>query len=190
MIDGGLARTGRSSDRQPVYRAEAVRAQAESQPPVEQPVRERPTKAQPPMAPRRAKGRGGWIAGLVIFLLLAAAAATYFFLPGIRSTVATEIDTSKYQAVFFSNGQVYFGKLEVLNGQYYKLNDAFYVQADAAAGEGDTQSAQTITSQKLIKRGGEVYGPESQMIIDRDQVMFFENLRPDSQVSQLMRDYK
>jgi hypothetical protein len=33
------------------------------------------------------------------------------------------IDSSKYQAVFFTNGQVYFGKLQAAGSDYMKLTD-------------------------------------------------------------------
>lgn len=50
-----------------------------------------------------------------------------------RSSVSAQIDSSKYQAVFFTNGQVYFGKLHNLNGGYYRLSDIFYLQTQAPA---------------------------------------------------------
>lgn len=42
---------------------------------------------------------------------------------------------------------------------------------------------------QLIKRGEEVHGPEDAMIINRDQVLYYENLKPSSKVSQLIQKY-
>src|SRR5688500_17787624 len=59
-------------------------------------------------------------AGAAVLLVLALAGWLVF-----RTSMASTIDGSRYQAVFFTNGQVYFGKLENLNGSYFKLTDIF-----------------------------------------------------------------
>ena len=43
---------------------------------------------------------------------------------------SARIDSGKYQAVFLSNGQVYFGKLSDSMGEYMYLKDIYYVQAN------------------------------------------------------------
>lgn len=87
------------------------------------------------------------------------------------------IDSGRYQAVFLSNGQVYFGKLKV-KGDYYVLTDIYYLQSstDTATSTDDPQDTAT-SDVKLIKLGTEVHGPEDEMVIARDQVLFFENLQ-------------
>ena len=42
----------------------------------------------------------------------------------------------------------------------------------------------------LTKLGGEIHGPEDKMIVNRQQVLFIENLKPDSKVVQLIKDHK
>lgn len=106
-----------------------------------------------------------------------------------RTSMGAHIDGSKYQAVFFTNGQVYFGKLQKLSGGYFKLNDIYYLQAKTnTAPEGTSENPQeTSTNQsdvELIKLGREVHGPVDEMIISKDQVLFFENLKEDGTVSQ------
>lgn len=110
-----------------------------------------------------------------------------------RSSVQNQIDTSKYQAVFFTNGQVYFGKLQQLSGGYFKLTDIFYLQAPAdttAESENpqatDTQQASDV---QLIKLGSEVHGPEDEMIMNQDQILFFENLKKDGKVTDSINKY-
>lgn len=110
-----------------------------------------------------------------------------------RSSMGAHIDANKYQAVFFTNGQVYFGKLQKLSGGYFKLNDIFYLQAkaDAAAAENPQEtSAQKTSDVELIKLGSEVHGPDDEMIISKDQVLFFENLKKDGKVSQSITNFK
>ena len=61
--------------------------------------------------------------GIVVGIVLVAGAI--FWWMGQQSNVAGLIDKSKYQAVFFTNGQVYFGKLSKVNNEYYKLSDIY-----------------------------------------------------------------
>jgi hypothetical protein len=132
---------------------------------------------------------------LVVGLALALAiiALSGWFLH--RSSTASTIDSSKYQAVFFTNGQVYFGKLKQVNSNYFKLTDVFYIQASDANAETDTESenpqqtANNSTDIRLIKLGSEVHGPDDEMIISKEQVLFFENLKKDGKVSDSIVKY-
>jgi hypothetical protein len=102
------------------------------------------------------------------------------------------IDSKKYQAVFFTNGQVYFGKLNMFNGEYMKLTDIYYLQTSAGSDESKNPQA-TTTDQgnpTLIKLGSEIHGPEDEMIIAKDQVLFYENLKTDGKVAQSIEKYK
>jgi hypothetical protein len=106
-----------------------------------------------------------------------------------------DIDSGKYQAVFFTNGQVYFGKLTKSGSEQMKLTDVFYLQAEAGSTTDTTsQNPQTTSTNsnnvQLIKLGEEIHGPEDEMIISKNQVLFYENLKADSRVSQSIRQYK
>ena len=81
------------------------------------------------------------------------------------------IDPSTYQAVFLNNDQIYFGRLKSINSDYLILSDVYYVKVgESGAGQ-------------LLKLGTiEPHGPQDKMIINQDQVLFWENLRLDSQV--------
>lgn len=105
------------------------------------------------------------------------------------------IESSKYQAVFLSNGQVYFGKLQSVNDQYLKLTNVFYIQGsstdtDTSNSEDPQQSTTANSDRKLIKLGKEVHGPEDAIIINRDHVQFYENLKSDGEVAKLISQYK
>lgn len=132
--------------------------------------------------------------GVVVGVLLLA--GLFFFLLSRQSNPAGLIDTSRYQAVFFTNGQVYFGKLTSIGGDYYKLTDIYYIQAGQAAAANDSENPQETdaspqsASPELIKLGNEIHGPEDAMIINRDQVLFFENLKKDGKVTNVINQYK
>ena len=102
------------------------------------------------------------------------------------------IDGGKYQAVFFTNGQVYFGKLQTFNSDYMKLTDIYYLQTQSADAESENPQ-KTTTDQgnpTLIKLGSEIHGPEDAMIISKDQVLFYENLKTDGKVAQSIEKFK
>ena len=87
-----------------------------------------------------------------------------------------------YQAVFLTNGNTYFGKLSRANSQYPVLSDIYYINITQIQPKSeDDQSQQAIS---LVKFGGEIHGPVDKMIINRDQILFIENLRDDSKVVQ------
>ena len=104
----------------------------------------------------------------------------------------TAIDASKYQAVFLTNGQFYFGKLQMLNNEYVKLTDVYYMQTDSTDSSSSLSTTNSTTSSdssnyKLIKLGSEIHGPEDAMMIAKDQILYYENIKSDSKVGQLIK---
>lgn len=82
------------------------------------------------------------------------------------------IDRNTYQAIFLTNNQIYFGHLKNVNDDYLILFDVYYVKVS----EEENKSI-------LVKLGIiEPHGPTGSMTVNKDQVLFWENLRPDSQV--------
>lgn len=128
-------------------------------------------------------------AAVVIAVALIVVSALLYW----RGTVGSEIDSTKYQAVFLTSGQVYFGKLDAnAKGDYYKLSDVFYIQAsDTTTATEDLQDADTApTDLQLIKLGSEVHGPEDEMLISKDQILFVENLKDDGKVTDSIKKYR
>ncbi len=132
--------------------------------------------------------------GIAASLVVVALVVAGFFVVGKIAQSGTAIDGSKYQAVFFTNGQVYFGKLQNFNGEYMKLTDVYYLQTPTTEGSDDSKKLQDTTTEQnsstLIKLGDEIHGPEDEMIISKDQVLFYENLKKDGKVSQSIEKFK
>jgi hypothetical protein len=129
------------------------------------------------------------IVGIVLLIVLVLFGAWFAY----QSKNPSYINGGKYQAVFFTNGQVYFGKLEKLDDGYMKLTKVFYLQSKTTATD-DSKNPQDAASQKssdveLIKLGSEIHGPDDEMIISRDQVLFFENLKKDGTVTDSISKY-
>lgn len=128
-------------------------------------------------------------AGLVVSVALLIFALLAFIIFGGGKSESEFIQKDRYQAIFLSdqNGQVYFGKLSILNANYYKLTDIFYVRVEQVQPETGEQSQQNIS---LAKLGNELHGPQDEMFIARDKVLFWENLKDDGQVVKAIQDYK
>lgn len=190
-MDGGF-RSPRSTERQPAARPAATYSQPEPvqpQPIVEAPRAEHraPAHHTKEKAPKR---RAKWIIIAAIVVVLAAGGwSGWSYLRG----GAPAIDGGKYQAVFFTNGQVYFGKLHPINSNYLKLTDIYYLQTQSTGTSGsDSSNPQKASSSdqnnvQLVKLGNEIHGPEDEMVIARDQVLFYENLKPSGKVSQTIQ---
>jgi hypothetical protein len=100
---------------------------------------------------------------------------------------------SDYQAVFLTNGQVYFGKLEIDRG-WIVLKDIYYLQVkeDLQAATGSTTPPTSTNNNQqqsiqLVKLGSELHGPEDTMYIAKDKILFWENMKDDSKVLESIR---
>jgi hypothetical protein len=100
------------------------------------------------------------------------------------------VKTSQYQAVFLTNGQVYFCKLSDPQSTYIKCTDIFYLQVQQNVQPEDKDKAADKSQVSLAKLGGELHGPEDNMYISRQQVLFWENLKNDGKVVQAINSYK
>lgn len=125
-----------------------------------------------------------WIIGAA--LLLGMLLGGWYFYQQSSSYIKSD----KYQAVFLTNGQVYFGKLYKLDRERYRLNDIFYLQAQSNANNPQATAEAQTSDVQLVKLGSEVHGPEDEMIIGKEQVLFFENLKKDGKVTESINKYR
>jgi hypothetical protein len=93
------------------------------------------------------------------------------------------------QAVFINvngtnGGQVYFGNIREMTSNYIRLSNVFYIQNQQS---GTQQNASTAYN--LVKLGCELHGPTDEMMINRSEVFFWENLKSDSQVAQKVAEF-
>jgi len=102
-------------------------------------------------------------------------------------------DFSKYQAVFLSNGQVYFGKVTDANIQTLVLENIYYLRSAGNLQTSDVEdstAASATDNFSLVKLGNELHGPEDKMSINLNQVLFVEDLKADSKVVEAIRAYE
>lgn len=149
--------------------------------------------AKAPVIHRQDGQKAGRIVATVGGVLVVAAlvAGAWLFMNG-RSGAAA-IDKDAYQAVFLTNGQVYFGDLESAGDDYLTMKNIYYlqVQQDLQPGEGNQKpSDKNQNNVQLVKLGNELHGPQDEMQISSKQVLFWENLKNDGKVAKAMKEYK
>lgn len=130
------------------------------------------------------KKRWIWLAvlGMLIFVIVGS------FAYKVMNSAAAKIESDKYQVVFAGNNQAWFGKLHILSDGSYQMTDVFYYSGQTtSSAQRPNADAQTP---ELVKMGSELHGPTDQIIFSKDQVVFWENLRSDSKVSQAIATYK
>ncbi|MDP4000099.1 MAG: hypothetical protein Q8Q11_01570 [bacterium] len=102
----------------------------------------------------------------------------------------------KYQAVFLTNGQVYFGKLSGLSGSYVTLKEVYLVQSaesPAAADQGNApKPSPAPQSQLTLSRldQNKLIHPEQEMIISKSSMLFWENMQDNAEVVKKIEELK
>lgn len=96
------------------------------------------------------------------------------------------VDKSKMQAVFLNNGQVYFGNIDTLNPEYLKLSNIYYLRVNQQVQPGQQANQNDVS---LAKLGCELHGPQDQMLINRKEITFWENLKGDGQVAKAVTEF-
>ncbi|TAL19079.1 hypothetical protein EPN90_04635 [Patescibacteria group bacterium] len=107
-------------------------------------------------------------------------------------------DPGAYQAVFLSNNQVYFGKLKGIGTRSPVLEDVFYLQMNQPLQQGAAapKNATGTTSESqpkfsLSKLGQtEIHLPLDRLYLSASQIVFWENLKKESQVVRAILDYQ
>ena len=168
-----------------IKRAGQFKAQAESE--------------EPMMAQAPAREKNGWITKLVVIVLIIVVILVGLYLVSRYTSwnvlnVNRGVSSSGWQAVFLSNGQVYFGKVKGISNKTLTLADIYYLQVVTKPLQ-TTQQGTAATADSgqqeltLIKLGNEIHGPSDRMVINRDQIVLTEKLKSDSRVVQAITTY-
>lgn len=153
--------------------------------------------AAPTPMPQMAQGQGkpskkrGWDRGealrvlnvvlLALVAIIVGLLAVYTAIGGAKGE-DKYIDKTKFQAVFLNGGQVYFGRVHTLNDKFITIDNIYYLKVNQQVQPNQTATTSSAQDVTLAKLGCELHGPTDNMVINRDQVLFWENLKSDSQV--------
>ncbi|MCA9343896.1 hypothetical protein KC947_03015 [Candidatus Saccharibacteria bacterium] len=130
--------------------------------------------------------------GLAVVLVVVLGAGVFFgkqYLSTKNNTLAG-VDSSKIQALFLANGQVYFGRISLSDKNTIRISDIYYLQVAQKVQPDNGDNKEANAEPQLIKLGEELHGPEDTMFINRDQVTFWENLKDNSKVVEAIRAYR
>ncbi|HSX28681.1 MAG TPA: hypothetical protein VLF60_04505 [Candidatus Saccharimonadales bacterium] len=120
---------------------------------------------------------------VLVVVLLVAVCGGFMWMKHKDVNGMTGIKKDQYQAVFLTNGQVYFGKVADMNSKQLRLTNIYYLQVQQSVQPADNKNTQV----SLAKLGDELHGPEDNMYIARDQVLFWENLKDSGKVVQAIK---
>lgn len=152
------------------------------QAPVQQPVQPQTYAVDQGYAPKQRRSTD-WnkIVAVVVGLLAVIGVLVWLKLSQPAAIVPR---SDRYQAVFLDTGQVFFGKLKNTEGAYLKLEKAYSTKkTELPADATDEQKAAAEQNVSLAKVGVEVYGPENEMAIRAEQVLFWQDLASESKVA-------
>ena len=119
------------------------------------------------------------VKGVVYAVIAVITACLLFAYYGIGAQRFPAIPADKYQAVFLTGGQVYFGHMEDTGGSYVTLSNVYYLKEAADLSQSNLN---------LVKLGGELHGPEDTIHIRKDAIAFWENMKDTSRVVQSIAD--
>ncbi len=144
-------------------------------------------------APLSAVNGGSILSTVLSVLLILTSIAALAWLASrfvASASAGSALKGKQYQALFLTNGQVYFGHLKNVENTYVKMTDIYYLQVQQQVQPKDQNAQNQQPQVSLAKLGSELHGPEDAMYISRDQVLFWENLKDDGKVTQAIKDYQ
>lgn len=123
-----------------------------------------------------------------LVVLVIAVALSVAFAKDNSAKESTFVKRDKFQAVFLNGGQVYFGKITDLNSRNLRISNIYYLRVNQQV-QPDQANANNANDISLVKLGCELHGPEDSMVVNREQVIFWENLKSDGQVTKAIDEY-
>lgn len=128
---------------------------------------------------------------LVSVAVLIIAVAAYAAIGGGKTSQTKYVDGSKIQAVFLNGSNTpYFGKITTINDKMIRLVDIYYLRVNQQIQPDGTAAADKDQPLVLVKLGCEIHGPSDAMVINQEQVFFWENLSDDSKVVAGIKEVK
>lgn len=119
-------------------------------------------------------GKSGiWVIFIVVLVLIALGG--YF---GYKKYYSMKNTTITRQAVFLTNGQVYFGFIANQNSDFVTVNNVYYLQSV------DQLQSSNTSKVLLIKPGNELHGPTNVIYINRSQILYYQDMKSDSKINQ------
>lgn len=137
---------------------------------------------------RLTKGLGLATVVLLYSVTIVVVSVLLYTVLGTNGSESHYVDKSKLQAVFLNGGQVYFGNIKNLSDKSVRMTNIYYLRVNQTV-QPNGSTAANNQDISLVKLGCELHGPTDEMLINRDQVVFWENLKTDGQVAKAVAAY-
>lgn len=148
--------------------------------------------AAPGSSSRRKFREAPWLKWSFVGLLFSATIVVVgliaFLVMGGPNSESKFVGKDDFQAVFLNNGQVYFGHVKDLNDKFVRIQNIYYLRQTQSP-QPDQNANNNSNNLSLVKLGCEVHAPTDEMLVNRDQVSFWENLKSDGQVAKAINDF-
>ncbi|MFA6106377.1 MAG: hypothetical protein WC745_01745 [Patescibacteria group bacterium] len=142
-----------------------------------------------------------WAVVIIVCVIIMLMVADFLFYSSKKfNRLSNWVNPDRYQAIFLSNGQVYFGRVADVTPETLLIEDIYYLKtvqtlqaSEGGAGETpEKANPESIDTENfsLVKLGNEIHGPEDNMSVNLEHVLFVENLKPESKVVEAIREYK
>ena len=148
-----------------------------------------PIEQKEKTTPMQSPSKMPWIIlGVVVVVLILVGVVFREKLFVKNGAMKSKIESQKpsgYQAMFMTNGQVYFGKISSMEKEFVTITDIYYLQVgpqQGSASQPGQPAQQAQQSISLVKLGNELHGPVDEMHINKTQLLFYEDLKEDGQV--------
>ena len=146
-------------------------------------------KASKPAGNAKSYGKAIFVFAILIFVFVLIFTGISLWQDGtVRNTIQLFKYKGSYQAVFLTSGQAYFGNITEINNEYIIMKNAFSIKVQQAQAdeEGEEVSSSEI---KLLSIEEEFYEPEGYMLIEKDSILFIEELKDSSQIIEIIENY-
>ncbi|MBU4360425.1 hypothetical protein L6278_03165 [Candidatus Parcubacteria bacterium] len=149
-------------------------------------LRQRLTNIEQPVMQSKKSGEERKViksAGIILVLIILIAGIWWLIAQNQKYT------SNNWQAVFLSDGQVYFGKIIKEDKQNLILENIYYLSEKGSLQQGENNINKIGQDVSLIKLGTELHGPQDQMRINRFHILFIEELKDNSKIVSAIKDY-
>lgn len=140
---------------------------------------------------KKAGGNSRWL--VTIILVVVIIVGGYFLVSKYGGVnVSSTAGSGEWQAVFLTNGQVYFGQVAKSTRDELVLEEIYYLQITQPLQRSSDQNVpvQNQNELALVKLGNELHGPTDEMRINKDHILFTEDLKEDSKVVEAIENSK
>jgi hypothetical protein len=96
-------------------------------------------------------------------------------------------NNSSWYAVKLSSEEIFYGQIKDTSADPVVMANVYY---DYDQQKGDKKTTGENNTLRLVKRGGETYGPDGTIEIVRSQVAYMEPLKKDSKVLEAILNYE